>query len=363
MKSQDLFSFFFFIFFSSLSLCAQDNDETQKVILITLDGLRWQEVYSGADKALIANAEYVHDTTQLKDLFWRKNPVERRKALMPFLWTEAIKMGQFHGNRMLGSKVDLTNTQWFSYPGYSEILSGKADDRRITSNDKINNPNQTVLETANNSSAHKGKVAAFASWDVFPFIINEERSGIPVNAGFATAKGDMITAREQFLNQLQPQVPSPWSTVRLDAFTHHYALEYMKKNHPNLVYIAYGETDDFAHGGDYEAYLKAAHNTDGLIKELWEFTSQDPHYANNTVFIISTDHGRGTDPLDTWQHHGNKVKGAGQVWLISFGNKITPLGEGNKEEQLYSNQIAPTVLKLLGLESDLESSPIELLNN
>ena len=65
---------------------------------------------------------------------------------MPFFWKEVTKMGQLHGNRNLGNKVDLTNTMWFSYPGYNEILSGKADDSRINSNDKIPNPNTTILE-------------------------------------------------------------------------------------------------------------------------------------------------------------------------------------------------------------------------
>lgn len=324
--------------------------EAPKVILITLDGFRWQELFTGADPALVANKTYVSDTAGLKSDFWRENPMERRQELMPFLWQEAIKTGQFHGNRMLGSKVDLTNTLWFSYPGYNEILTGHADDERITSNDKVQNPNITLLEITNAAPGYQGKVAAFGSWDVFPFIINEDRSGVPVNAGFEEAQGS-LTDREQFLNQLQAQVPSPWSSVRLDAFTYHYALEYMKKNHPDLLYIAYGETDDFAHDGDYEAYLKAAHNTDGLIRELWEFTQQDPYYRDNTIFVITTDHGRGTDPLDTWQHHGDKVNGAGQVWLISFGSTIAPLGEVDQDEQIYSDQIAPTILFLLNLKA------------
>ena len=101
--------------------------------------------------------------------------------------------------------------------------------------------------------------------------------------------------------------------MRLDAFTHYYALEHLKKNHPSLVYIAYGETDDFAHDGDYEAYLKSAHTTDAMIGELWEFTQNDPFYKNNTLFIVTTDHGRGTDPLETWKGHGSDVEGAGEV--------------------------------------------------
>ena len=335
---------------------AADN----KVILITLDGFRWQELFTGADPLLVTNKEYVNDTTDLKERFWKESPKQRRETLLPFIWNEAAKMGQVHGNRNLGSKVDLTNKMWFSYPGYNEILTGKADDFRINSNDKIPNPNTTILELANTDTKYRGKVAAFGSWDVFPYIINEERSGVPVNAGFELASGKGLTEREMFLNQLQPKVPSPWGTVRLDAFTHYYALEHMKKEHPSLVYIAYGETDDFAHDGDYEAYLKSAHTTDAMIKELWDFTQNDAYYKDNTMFIITTDHGRGTEPLETWKGHGDRVKNAGGVWIVIFGKGIASKGEIASKEQLYSNQIAATVLKVMGLsipeEKDLGKS-------
>jgi len=350
-----------------LALCmfsvgAQESENT-KVVLITLDGLRWQELFSGADSLLITNKEYVNDTTDLKNRFWRDSPKERRDALMPFFWKEVSTMGQIHGNRNLGSKVDLTNKMWFSYPGYNEILTGSADDKRIDSNDKMNNPNVTVLEIANLDSRYRGKVAAFASWDVFPYIVNEERSGVPVNAGFDRAEGNNLTEREKFLNELQPKVPSPWGTVRLDAFTHYYALEHMKKAYPQLIYIAYGETDDFAHDGDYEAYLKAANNTDAMIKEVWEFTQKDPFYKDNTLFIISTDHGRGTVPLKDWRGHGSDVKDAGQVWMVVFGKTVSPLGEVSKQQQFYNSMIAPTVLSALRLKVDpakMKDRPIDL---
>ncbi|MEX0273724.1 MAG: sulfatase-like hydrolase/transferase [Flavobacteriaceae bacterium] len=349
-------------FVLSCSLWGNAQNEASKVVLITLDGLRWQELFTGADSLLITNKEYVHDTTGLKQLFWKATAKERRKALMPFVWTEVVRMGQIHGNRGSGNKVNLTNQMWFSYPGYNEILTGAADDERIDSNAKKNNPNMTVLELVHKTPRYSGKVAAFGSWDVFPFIINEERSGIYVNAGFENATED-LSEREIFLNQLQEQIPSPWGSVRLDAFTHHYALEYMRKAHPDLVYIAYGETDDFAHEGDYEAYLKAAHNTDSMIQELWNFTQKDPYYKNQTVFLVTTDHGRGTYPLETWRSHGAKIKGAGQVWFMAYGNGVLHKGEMQEEAQLYSNQIAPTVAKLLGVgmsNRPLGGRPIKL---
>ena len=324
----------------------------QKIVLVTLDGLRWQELFTGADSLLIANRDYVNDTAKLKSDFWKNTQTERRVALMPFFWGQIIKMGQLHGNRYADSKVDLTNTMWFSYPGYNEILTGKADDNRVDSNSKINNPNTTILEKINNQPQYEGEVAAFGSWDVFPYIINSARSGVPVNAGFDIAIGGNLSEREVFLNQLQSQVPSPWGSVRLDAFTHHYALEYMKRKHPKFIYISYGETDDFAHDGNYQAYLSSAHNTDALIEELWNFTQKDEFYKDNTIFIVTTDHGRGTEPLETWKNHGSEIKGAGQVWLVIFGNGIKILGEVTNDEQLYSNQIAPTILELFNIEID-----------
>ncbi|MDF0707878.1 phosphoglyceromutase [Flagellimonas okinawensis] len=347
-------------FAASFNIHAQSTKDT-KVILITLDGFRWQELFTGADSLLIGNKDYVHDADMLTEAFWKETPEDRRSVLMPFFWSQVEKTGQIHGNRNKGSKVDLTNSMWFSYPGYNEILTGSADDVHIRSNDKMQNPNTTILERYNNTSEGKGKVAAFGSWDVFPFIVNEERSGVPVNAGFEEATVD-LTEKEKFLNELQGQIPSPWGSVRLDAFTHHYALEHMKKEHPRLVYISYGETDDFAHDGDYQAYLKSAYNTDALIKDIWEFTQQDDFYKDQTVFLITTDHGRGTQPLDTWRSHGADVKGAGQVWFVTFGQGVENLGEVKQDEQLYSNQIAPTILKILGMpiEDDIKGKPIKL---
>ena len=70
-----------------LQINAQDANDT-KVILITLDGYRWQELFTGADSLLIANKEYVHDTAMLKKAFWRETPEERREVLMPFFGTK-----------------------------------------------------------------------------------------------------------------------------------------------------------------------------------------------------------------------------------------------------------------------------------
>ncbi|MBH45525.1 MAG: hypothetical protein CMC93_02785 [Flavobacteriaceae bacterium] len=163
-------------------------------------------------------------------------------------------MGQIHGNKKLSSKVNLTNGMWFSYPGYNEILTGGADDINVESNDKNPNKNVTVLEQYA-QKYNKRKVAAFGSWNVFYFIINEARSGVYTNCGFEPSRDFPLTPQEELLNQLREQIPSPWGSVRLDGFTHQYAKAYIEKHQPDLIYISYGETDDFAHNADYASYL------------------------------------------------------------------------------------------------------------
>ena len=340
--------FFSCLLITSFFTFSQNVNIEQKVFLITLDGLRWQELFRGADSLLIKNQNYVKDPEKLYKWAWREKPHERRRKLMPFIWDKVIEIGQIYGNRNLGSNVNLSNNMWFSYPGYNEILTGRADDKNIISNDKIPNPNQTVLEQFA-KTYDPFKVAAFGSWDVFDYIVNQERSGVYTNCGFEKSNDLPLSSKEILLNELQSQIPSPWSNVRLDGFTHQYAKAYLEKHQPDLIFISYGETDDFAHDGDYESYLNSTKNTDNLIKDLWEYTQQKEYYKGKTTFIITTDHGRGSKPIDSWRGHGVDVKGSDQTWIIVFGKGVSPKGEVSKKGQLFNNQIAPLIRELMGL--------------
>ncbi|HET6897782.1 MAG TPA: AP protein, partial [Vicinamibacteria bacterium] len=144
-------------------LLAEPARRTENVVLITTDGLRWQEVFSGADEALLTKDAGVADPEALRAELWRDTPAARREALLPFLWQVLAKQGQLFGNADQGHVARVTNGRNFSYPGYNELLSGRADPR-IDSNDKKPNPNVTVLEWLNGREAYRGKVAAFCSW-------------------------------------------------------------------------------------------------------------------------------------------------------------------------------------------------------
>jgi hypothetical protein len=333
---------------------AQNKHATENVILITLDGFRWQELFKGADSAFMKQQKHLKDG-DLKAKYWRENPIERRRVLLPFFWGTLEAQGQLYGNRELGCKVNVSNNQLFSYPGYNEILTGKADNERVKSNDKFYNPNINVLEYLNSQPSFKGKVAAFTSWDVFPYIINDKRSGVYVSTSINPREDKNLNERELLLNQLVGSVPNPLGDVRLDAFTFYYGLEYMKKYKPRVMYFAFDETDDFAHAGEYAAYLNSAHYTDRFIGELWSYLQADPHYKGKTTLIITVDHGRG-DNAEDWKHHGQKIQVADQIWMAVLGPDTKPMGEVKGEYQLYQNQIAKTLAEFVSIKFENEKA-------
>ncbi|MGM5630033.1 alkaline phosphatase family protein [Apibacter raozihei] len=332
----------FLIIVDSNKIQSQEN----KVFLITLDGLRWQELFRGAEWELLQDKNYTQDIERLKNKFWKESDEERRKALFPFIWDKVEKQGVIIGNRDKNSRVNVKNGMHFSYPGYNEIITGKPDDTRINNNNKVGNPNVSLFEFANQDPMFKGKIAIFGGWDVFPFIFNEERSKLPVNAGYRHSLSSNPSFLEKFLDKFQDETPKRWQGVRFDVFTHNYALETIKKEKPRLVFIGYGETDDFAHDGSYNHYLESAHVNDQMIRELWEYVQSDSYYKDQTTFIITTDHGRGTG--DHWKDHYFAIPGSSETWLILIGNQVhPPLFD---KEQYYNDQIAATIAKILQID-------------
>jgi len=327
-------------------LVAAPARRTENVVLITTDGLRWQEVFSGAEEALLTKEAGVADPEALRLEFWRATPAARREALLPFLWQVLAKEGQLYGNADQGNVARVTNGHNFSYPGYNELLSGRADSR-IDSNDKKPNPNVTVLEWLNGREPYRGRVGAFCSWDVFPWILNRERSGLVVNAGFElmTAAGegrDMV-----MLNQLLADTTPAADGVRHDSFTYAAALAHVQAARPRVLYISYGETDDWAHAGRYDHYLHSAQRFDRFVRQLWEEMQDIDQYRGKTTFVITTDHGRGHG-LTEWKSHGEKIPESENIWIGVLGPDTPPLGESTEARLVTQSQVAATVAAALG---------------
>ena len=174
---------------SYLSASAQQPSKTKNVFIVTIDGIRWQKIFQGADRAIINNPRYTSDVALAKLMYADSTTETNRKKLLPFFWNVIQQQGQLYGNRSYKNKVNVFNGYKFSYPGYNEILSGYAD-IRVSSNEPENNLNITVLEFLNSIKQYNNRVAAFASWEIFPYILAKDRSGLPVYSAYDSVQED-----------------------------------------------------------------------------------------------------------------------------------------------------------------------------
>lgn len=315
----------------------------RNVVVITLDGLRWQEMFTGADRAYFKQ-EKTGEPGASEKRFWRSTPEERRAVLMPFMWNTIATKGQIFGDPSKASRAHLTNGLWFSYPGYNEMLSGVADPR-IDSNDKVPNPNVTVLEWLSGRPGFESRVAAFGSWDVLPFILNAGRSRIPVGTGFTPVPSPK-TERERAINELATDLPAYWSYGPFDAPIVYAALESVRTSKPRVLYIMLGEGDEWAHAGRYDLYLDATLRADRFIERVWNVLQSIPEYANQTTLLVTTDHGRGATTSD-WNEHGRKVPAAESTWMAALGPGIPPLGV-RTSVTVTTSQLAATIAAVVG---------------
>lgn len=320
---------------------------TRNVFLITADGLRWQEIFRGAeDFALTKEFGNAGNSNAITTLYRRPTAAQRREALFPFLWGTIARQGQIWGNRDLGSEVRVSNGHQFSYPGYNEFLTGYADPA-VRSNDKMLNANTNVFEWLNGKPEFRGRVAAAVNWDVLPWILNAPRAGFPVWSGFEVPEGTERLPVPAALSEMVERGRTVWSGVLLDTFVGYAAKHAVRTLKPRAMYVSFGETDDWAHEGHYERYLRAAGEFDRFIGELWALAQSMPEYRGTTTFVITVDHGRGPAPV-AWRNHGKEIPESAYIWFAVIGPDTPALGERAKTPLCLQAQVAATVGALVG---------------
>jgi len=339
-----------------LSIPAVSAGRTEYVFLVTGDGIRWQEVFTGADPALMAEANKkssgIDDLKKLRAEFWDENPSRRREMVMPYFWRELSKHGIILGNRAQGSEVNLRNPHHFSYPGYAEILNGQPLEA-IASNDPVWSPRETLPEFLRREfRLAPEKSAVFGSWNIFNWIAMRRDGEVFCNAGYEAMPEAILSGAAEEMrrwNAAQLEVLSPWNSVRHDAITLGLALAYVPARQPKFFYLALGETDDWAHDRRYDRTIQSLRYFDLALERLWTLLQASDIYRGKTTLVITTDHGRGRT-LEDWTSHNSKTPGADETWIAIFGPDTPPRGELSNTPKYSQANIAATILKLYGIE-------------
>lgn len=175
--------------------------------------------------------------------------------------------------------------------------------------------------------------------------MNKQRNGLYINSDKDSLP--YTTDKFKLIDDIQSLTTRPIG-LRPDVLTYIAAREYMKEMKSKVLYIAFDETDDLAHGGMYDQYLGSAYAEDRMLEDLWNYIQSTPQYKNKTTLIVTCDHGRGDNPKENWQHHGEKIEDAGQIWIAAIGPDTKSIGEIKTSKVLYQQQLAATFAKLLG---------------
>ncbi|HYG01349.1 MAG TPA: alkaline phosphatase family protein [Chryseosolibacter sp.] len=315
------------------SVMGQDLN-TKNIIVVTLDGYRWKELFEGPDDRIINNPDFITDRSAMA-AFNGAHIYEKRSKLMPFFWNVIAQQGQLYGNRNYKNKVNCVNHHLLSYPGYSEMFVGYAA-KGVSSNKEKDNPNATVFEFINEQHAFENKVAAFATWDIFNYIFREKQSSLPVIAGNDPPPSHAGAHKKD-------------KKGRSDKETFAYAMDYLEHERPRVLFIGFDGTDFHGHGGRYDKYLEAAQQADKMIAELWAWVQAQPDYKDQTTLFITTDHGRGSGKKN-WRNHRLLAPGSRHIWFAVMGPDTPAFGELTFKGKYYQKQVAQTIAAFLGLQ-------------
>jgi hypothetical protein len=317
------------------------------LVLVTLDGVRVQEIFGGLDLEVLRRASSGPvEETQAYRRYWAPTREERRARLMPFLWGTLLREhGSIVGDERCPER--LANAHRFSYPGYSEFLTGRAHDDVVRSNEQGQNPYPSVLEFLRRGlQARREDVAMFASWGTLARIAEHAPGTIFVNAGPARYEAEDSVV--ETVNRLQLDMPTDSELVRHDAYTFELALAHLRLQQPRVLYIAFDETDALAHAGRYDEVLEALRRIDRWLERLFTTLQSDSRYRDRTALVVTTDHGRGRAP-ERWAEHGAGVPGAEDVWTVFAVPESARRGVWPRSAPVTHEQLAATLARLMGL--------------
>ncbi len=289
-----------------------------RVILVAIDGVRWQEVYEGTDPALVGD-----------------RPRRSAQALVPHLHALA-KRGIALGAPGHGEAFYASGPNFVSLPGYTEMLTGRP--APCQENDCTDRPNWTLLDAFHSTGS---SVGAIASWAPIARVAAADPEVGLISAG--RVPSDRVralpTMQATFDAGARAGASPGHGDYRPDAFTRAIALGVLQRERPRFLFVGLGDTDEHAHAGDYGAYLDALGLADRFVGDVMELASAWRKEGEETIVVVTTDHGRSAD----FRNHGRAWAESGRGWLIAAGGPIPARGFVSSPRPRHLKDIAPTL--------------------
>ena len=285
------------------------------VVLVTLDGVRWQEIFTGADPALAGAAGLPAGAPRTA------------RDLTPNLHRLFFDGGTVLGDPRLGQPFLASGPRFVSLPAYVEIMTGAVSG--CCDNDCQPAVPWTIAAEIARRTPEQG-AAVFSSWGTI--------------ARTVSAGESVFLAAGRRPDEQAPAYPGH-GDYRPDRRTAALALEHLRERHPSLLWVALGDTDEWAHRRDYRGYIESLRFADAFVGELCAQLDEMGDYGARTAVVVTTDHGRDRNFTD----HGGPDSAA--VWLMARGKALSAKGARGLSSPRHLRDIAPTIAALRGWET------------
>ncbi len=285
-------------------------DAASPLVLVTIDGARWQEIFHGSDPNLA------------------RSRLKTARELVPNLARISSDRGAAVGAPGRGV-MRASGPNFVSLPGYTELLSGRPPNG-CSDNGCKRTAATTLLDQANAAGA---SVAVFSSWERIDLAATARPGRFFVSCG---RQGDRSIDPAPGLGDFRP-----------DRYTAALALAYLEREAPDVLYLGLGDTDEYAHHASYDEYLGALSYADAVIGNLIATLERMGERGRRTHVVVTTDHGRARD----FRSHGFQPEAA-RVWLVAMGPQVTARGLVASPQERRLSDVAPTLRVVMGLSPD-----------
>jgi hypothetical protein len=304
-------------------------------VLVTLDGVRWEDVYLGVERSLALEQGM------------SESEILGANALIPNL-TSLMTSGAALGVPGYGPGIFASGPNFLSVPGYMEMMTGLRPTGCTT-----NGCRQVTIPTiADDFAAEPGadpqEVAVIGSWEGLERAAASDESKLTISIG--RTRGD---TRERLcydptscalLEAGEDAGPEPGhGNYRRDKETSAIALHYLRTHRPRFLFLGLGDTDEYAHKDDYRGYLTALVRADRVIGEVAAILADYAREGRKTTLIVTTDHGRSAD----FTGHGEDAPESARVWLVASGDGIRATGPVFDSREHHLADVAATI-RVLG---------------
>lgn len=316
------------------AVAKREKVSANTVVVLVIDGIRWQEVFAGVDPKLARRHGIGGDGRVASQL-------------VPNLHALRTDEGAAVGAPGVGPPLLASGPVYRSLPGYMELLSGRSAEY-CSSNRCGSVRYPTLIDQV--SEDEPGTAALFASWPhlLHAAALKPERA--LVSAGRTTGTNLELLYGSPGRSALRDRAlragPFPSKgDFRADMFTAALALDYLNHERPRLLFVSVGEADVWGHANNYRAYLAALHDADAFVGQLLAASRRLNQAGHRTTLIVTTDHGRDAHARE----HGPKIPESARVWAMAAGFGVQRRGDVPLEGSKTLSAIAPSVLCLLGL--------------